>query len=247
MVNTNAMNPARRTKRHPSLTMARNSIIAMKAGDKWRDDPDINRAAIIHRQYVSAMDAIANMINSPDPLLPDAANRKRLEDAGQKAMTRLAKMSDAVNADLKKRIEALGDQADERLGLKGSNPQAGEIRAVLRGMDNKAKREAFRDAVATGDSELIGAVLSASNPLLLGVDRAQMKRWRDEAENALLPDLVQFREAAEYASDLISESFVAATNLVDNVAGTREEVRADQAQIDAARKAESALSEALGG
>ena len=235
----NAMNPARRTKRHPSLTMTRNSIIEMKAGEKWKNDPDINR------QYIVAMDAISDMINTPDPLLPDAANRKRLEDAGQKAMSRLAKMSDGVLNDLKNRINGLGDQADERLGLKGDNPQAGEIRAVLRGMDNKAKREAFKEAVKNGDSELIGAVLSASNPLLLGVDKNQMKQWRDLAESELLPDLVQFREAAEYSVDLLQDSFTAAVNLVDNVAGTREEVRADQAQIDAARKAESALSEAL--
>lgn len=241
----NAMNPARRTKRHPSLTMTRNSIIEMKAGEKWKNDPDINRAAVIHRQYIQAMDAISNMINTPDPLLPDAANRKRLEDAGQKAMSRLAKMSDGVLNDLKNRINGLGDQADERLGLKGDNPQAPEIRSILRGMENKEKREVFRGAVKSGDSELIGAVLSASNPLLLGVDHNQMKRWRDEAESELLPDLVQFRDAAEYTVDLISDSFIAATNLVDQVAGTREEVRADQAQIDAARKAESALSEAL--
>ena len=160
-------------------------------------------------------------------------------------MSRLAKMSDGVLNDLKNRINGLGDQADERLGLKGDNPQAGEIRAVLRGMDNKAKREAFKEAVKNGDSELIGAVLSASNPLLLGVDKNQMKQWRDLAESELLPDLVQFREAAEYSVDLLQDSFTAAVNLVDNVAGTREEVRADQAQIDAARKAESALSEAL--
>ncbi|AXO13307.1 hypothetical protein [Thalassospira indica] len=241
----NAMNPARRTKRHPSLTMTRNSIIEMKAGEKWKNDPDINIARQAHKRYIEAMDAIANMINAPDPLLTPTANRARLEAAGKKAIETASKSAERASSFLKKRIEALGDIADERLGLKSTNPQAAEIRSILRGMENKEKREVFRDAIASEDSDLIGAVLSATNPLLLGVDKAQMKRWRDEAESGLLPDLVQFRDAAEYTVDLLDDSFIQSVKLMDQVTGTPDEVSADQAAIDAARKAEAALSEAL--
>ncbi len=208
-------------------------------------DPDINLARHAHQRYIQAMDAISNMINAPDPLLTPTANRKRLEDAGKKAISSASKSAERAKSELQKRIEALGDIADERLGLKSTNPQAAEIRSILRGMENKEKREVFRDAVKSGDSELIGAVLSASNPLLLGVDHNQMKRWRDEAESGLLPDLVQFRDAAEYTVDLLDDSFIQSVKLIDQVTGTPEELNEDQAAIERARQAEAALNSAL--
>lgn len=241
----NAMNPARRTKRHPSLGMPRNEMIGLKAGDKWTNDPEINIARQAHKRYIEAMDAISNMINAPDPLLTETANRQRIENAGKKAISNASASAERAKGLLKQRIEKLGDIADERLGLKSTNPQAAEIRGILRGMDGKEKRQVFRDAIANEDSELIGAVLSASNPLLLGVDKAQMKRWRDEAESGLLPDLVQFRDAAEYTVDLLDDSFIESVKLMDQVTGTPEEISKDQAAIDAARKAETALNDAL--
>lgn len=241
----NAMNPARRTKRHQSLSMTRNEMINMKAGAKWANDPDINLARHAHQRYIYAMDAIADMINAPDPLLTPTANRKRVENAGKKALEKASQSSQRAEAELRKRIDALGDIADERLGLKTPNPDAAEIRSILRGMDNKEKREVFRNAVKNEDSTLIGAVLSASNPIMLGVDQGQMNKWRDEAEKGLLPDLVQFREAAEYTIDLLNESFLESVKLLDQVTGTPEEVDADQAAIERARQAEAALNSAL--
>ncbi|PKR60074.1 hypothetical protein [Thalassospira lohafexi] len=243
----NAMNPARRTKRNPSLSMTRHELIGMKAGDKWANDPDINLAQQAHKRYIHAMDAISNMINAPDPLLTPTANRHRIEDAGKKAIESASKTAQRASSELQKRIDALSDITDERLGLKTSNPDAAEIRSILRGMDAKDKRAVFRDAIKAEDSTLIGAVLSASNPIMLGVDNSQMAKWRNEAESSLTPDLVQFRDAAEYTISLLNDSFIASVSLIDQVTGTPIEQAEDQAAIENARKAESALSEALSG
>lgn len=228
-------------KRPLALSAATTQGLAKIAG-KQATDPDLTLGRVLHERYVEAFNALHAMNRTPDPTISPAAHRKKVTAAGEKVQKRLADSLTTTVRHLNDRLEKARKEADDRLGVNSDNPQAAEIRTVFRSLDQKQRNEVFNQALADGDSDMIGAVLNAANPVLLGVTREKQAMWRTKAEQTLLPDLVEFSKAAEETIEAIESAFLAFETEVTSMMGTQDEQAQDQAALTAAKSAEAAFN-----
>lgn len=154
----------------------------------------------------------------------------RAFDSDQRA---LAERLDRAQANAQSRLQRLEDEF--RQAVKWSTTDASELRAVIRGMDTKARSELLAQAAADGDGQVLAAVLSA-HPSLSGLDAAQHKGLRQRAMQAHRPDLFKLEQVLQDASKRTKDAFVDLMEAGDSL--TAKDLRAQyEAQAERARKA----------
>ncbi len=228
----------RRTARPVSLRAPLGDHIRKHAG-KHADDAVLVRALSQHERLVKAWDAVADMSEHRHPEMTETGHRRKLAQAADEALKRLASANDDVSRDLNLRLEKLKAEISQRIALKES-ATAPEIRSILREMSNADRGAAIRAGIEAEDVELLSAVFTG-HPLSVGMSRQQMIEYRGLAEKQLAGDLTDLRTALEKTQKLLQESFIDSVMLAESIEGPKSE----RAKVEEAYAKSAAAAAAL--
>jgi hypothetical protein len=151
---------------------------------------------------VTKTHAVADIVDTPNPTLNEAANFERLSkklDAYAKEAT--AALNDS-SQERNEAIKALNEQADTRLKLNAKSDNHNAFMLRFAGM---SKSEIWREAVVAmkdGDSEFMGTLLK-SHPFLSGLSSVDMQRLRSDYVKAHAPDLADGLNAIDEAFNAV--------------------------------------------
>lgn len=101
-------------------------------------------------------------------------------------------------------IDAALQLAEHRTSLTHSQ-RAGEVRAALRNMGNKAALEALRVAIRDGRIEAVASALSA-DPLAVGLTPNDVEGIRFDAERKFAPELADERDNLDKLRELVARA-----------------------------------------
>jgi len=138
-----------------------------------------------------------------------------------RALKGLADRSDRAQAQAQARLESI--ESEFRESVKWSEQDAGELRAVLRGMSDSERQELIGNAIESGDGQVLAAVLGA-HPTLSGMNADLHKATRARAIQKHRPDLYKLEQTISKAKQATRDAF---TDLLDKSdALTARDVRA---------------------
>lgn len=128
----------------------------------------------------------------PDPRLPVAAHRDELAKEAAKAK---AGFSTAYDNAVQTLTAEMRDNESHIAAMGGFtvNPQAAEIRGIIRGMDRQEREALIGNAVEALDEKLLACIMDAM-PLSLGVSPEFMAAMRDRYLQKVVPDYLALRE-----------------------------------------------------
>jgi len=129
-------------------------------------------------------------------------------------------------------------ESDFRKSVGYNTKDAQEIRAVLRSMEPAERSEAISEAIASGDGNVLGAILDA-NPIATGISKDQQQNYRAHAMKVHRADLLALERELKRADDLMVKSYTGFLELDDTVTAKR--VREQYEAL--ARKAEAQESQ----
>lgn len=189
---------------------------------------------------VTKTNALADMVDTPNPTLNEAGNFERL---AKRVETYSKDATAAVNANAQERadaVKALNTIADTRLKL---NVKSDNHNAFMLRFASMSKSEIWREAIAAmknGDSEFMATLLT-SHPFLSGLTSEDVQRLRTDYVKTQAPDIADSLKAIDEAL----ETAFAIDRVTQNVRGALSdpqrlgEIRQG---IDAAERAEAAFN-----
>lgn len=186
---------------------------------------------------VQSLEAVALNRNPADN---DALHMKKTHDAGVRLAKAVQATRQRANEILSAYNGSLSEKLLDRTGLRPPEKLEGimrqsELRAAVRSLDEKDRREILREAVKAKDSETLGALFNAS-PLVTGIDPKFLTEMRTTYEKSVAPEVIgEMNELLEADSAL-----QAVAKTAERVAKDSQDEQAMQAFIRAEQAAEQA-------
>lgn len=184
--------------------------------------------------------ALAEMADTPNPTLTDAANFERV---ARKLEVYSREATSAINANSqfqKDGFTAINTQADTRLKL---NVKSDNHDAFMLRFANMSKAEIWReaiDALKKGDSEFTATILKA-HPFLSGLSASDVERLRSDYVKTHAPDLSDAIGALNDAFEIALAVDRVAQNVRHTLANP-ERLAEIQRGVAAAEKAEASFN-----
>lgn len=186
----------------------------------------------------SAVAAMEKSLSMPSPA-HDAVTRARHKvEAGERLAQSLEKMRSAANELLNLHMNAVRGRLQDATGLRPAATADrhivhGEIRAVVRGMDDSGKRALLvREAIKARDAEVLSAVLLAP-PFLTGLDERLRDDLRADYERQVAPEVIAEMEALLDADRDVSAALRSAHAAADDTRNAEFLRRLDEASAAA--------------
>lgn len=144
--------------------------------------------------------------STPDPRVPIAAHRDELAKEAAKGAAEFDKAHaaalDTIDAELREtntHIEAMGGFT--------VNPNAAEIRSVIRDMDQQEREAVIGKAVEDLDESLLASLFGKGvHPMLLGVSAEFLKAHWNRYLHAIVPDYLATRDQLTKAKARLEEA-----------------------------------------
>ena len=170
---------------------------------------------------------------NPDPRQPIAAQRDELAKEAGKGKAGFLQAYDSA-------MKTLGDEISSNeahiaaMGGFTVNPQAVEIRGVLRGLDLQEREALIGNAVETLDESLLACVMG-SHPLTLGVSAEFMAAQRNRYLQKVVPDYLALRDTLASAKSRLETAKPLVEATYDKAGSGIEEFSAQIAKAEALR------------
>ena len=207
------------------------------------DDPALQDFERAHTLMSGGAQKLVAQRESQNPGQTQAAHLQDVESSYQSYLARSAQASDRARASIKARIGSIDSEFRTRAKFSDSG-SASEIRAVVRGMDDKQKSEFIANAISSEDGEALSAVLDG-HPSLSGLTKGQIDNHRQRAMQQLTPDLLKLERTLQKADELLLQTFNDALQVGDTL--TAKDVRARfDAEAQKASKARQAAQDSWG-
>lgn len=211
-----------------------------EAGDMG-DDAALKTAAETHKQLVRGFHSVITQRETQNPSRTQLEHLRDVERNYQSLVDRAAKQTDNARKVSKTRIDETKQAFEASLNFSTDN--AGEIRTMLRGMDDKQRQEFINDAVESGDGNVMAAIFKA-HPSLSGLTKESSQARYQQALHKHAPDALKLISSLERADKLLFESFndlLASTETVTATQVRQEHEQAAAKANDAASKARESL------
>jgi hypothetical protein len=177
-------------------------------------NPAISQSRKLLQLVLERDHAELNQLRStPDPRVPVAAHRQELANEAAKRKAEFLKAHEAAV----KAVEAEARSTEAHLEAMGgfkANPQAAEVRAVLREMKQQEREAIVGKAVETLDEGILACVFNGAHPLTVGVSREFLAAQRNYYLQKIAPDylaekadLAATRERLEQAKPLVEATY----------------------------------------
>jgi hypothetical protein len=213
--------------------------------DKWGASlknetgvPDlvIDAIADTHAVMVRSFQDLVSIRDNQSPEMTQAAHLNHLGQVTDRTLNRLAEQATRVQNRTEERLKSV--QAESRQALQFvDRGNAAELRAILRGMDDKQRGETIMSGIDAHDGELMAAVFDRVHPLQIGMDGKRHQATFDNALNKHAPQLLNLRKGLEKGRDLVRNTF---TDLLENSDTISAKQIRDQYQEQAKKAKEAA-------
>jgi len=209
-----------------------------KDAGQHADDPALRDFEHAHSLMANGAKKLEAQREAQNPAQTQAAHLADVESSYQTFLNRSAKASDRARANIKSRIGSIDSEFRQRAKFSDDGTGA-EIRAVVRGMNDKTRAEFISTAIANEDGLALGAILDAHGSLT-GLSKDQIDNHRARAMRQITPDLLALERSLKKADEVLVQTFDEALGVGDSL--TAKDVRA---RFDAeAQKASKARQEA---
>jgi hypothetical protein len=185
------------------------------ARPEWREriergDPVMSRLGAAHRAFHDGHKHLRAATEATDPALTPDANFLKTKKLGEAWLKSAGDIADRAMTYARQEIEAEQRALVSDLGLI-ENHRAGEIRALVREMDDQRRQEVLGQAVANRDAQTIAAI-SEAPAYLSGMTPEQAARWRRQYELRNAPErtgrIDTLRKAVDVIDRTINEAIV---------------------------------------
>lgn len=180
------------------------------------------------------MEKLNRLRTNPDPRHNPAAHAAEIEKASLKASEAVRLKTEAALNRVKDDL-ALNERNIDAMTGSFANPQAAELRAVIRGLPEQERLSVISKAVEQLDAPLIEAVLN-SHPLALGVTAEFLDGQRHVYRSKVCPELLAEREALLKAQAHLSKAVGKLAEFFANSAKVMEPYRERVSKAEAARQ-----------
>jgi len=208
------------------------------------DDPALRDFESAHTIMANGAQKLVAQRESQNPGQTQAAHLADVHAQYERYLGSGARSMDKARANIKSRIGSIDSEFRQRAKF-SDNGAGSEIRAVVRGMDDKQKSEFISNAIANEDGEVLSAVLDG-HPSLTGLSKEQIASQRARAMQQLTPDLLKLERSLQKADEVLFQTFDEALQVGDTL--TAKDVRAKfDAEAHKARKARQEAQDSWGG
>lgn len=185
------------------------------ARPEWQErimqgDEVLGRLGAAHSAFHQGHKNLRASTETPDPELTPDAHFMRTKRLGDDWLRRSGEQADRAMQVARAEIEAEQRALVSDLGLTESH-RAGEIRALLRGLDDVARQKLLSEAIAQKDAQTIAAV-SEAPAYLSGMTPEQAQQWRRQFElrhgGDRLKRVEMLRRALEVIDHTVNEAIV---------------------------------------
>lgn len=175
---------------------------------------------------------------TPDPSHPEAAHVLRVNDLGDKTITRLTKSYDRAAAGIR---DAIAGYESELVAAGRLMPtaQAAELRGIIRTLPEAERYSAILKAISNGQTDVVAAVLSAPS-LASGLTDTNLTALKDHHLRKTCPDLLAKRRAAQFAQSRLTQALDSLLMSADEFTA-KDRATAIKAQLEASRQHDAAL------
>jgi len=191
-------------------------------------------------QMHGAVEALENVAIHRNPADNDAVHQKKTHEAGVRLAKAIAATKSRANDILNNNNTRLNQELAARTGLGAQTSldaimRHQELRAVVRGMDERVRRDVLTEAVKAKDADTLNALLNGG-PLLSGIEPKFLATMRESYERAVAPEILE--EQAELLNT--DEALQAVIRSCETVSKDAQNPEALEAFIRAQQAAESA-------
>jgi hypothetical protein len=229
--------------RHP---LPKVEVTDRLASDKWGpslrketgvEDMALHAMADTHGAIVKAFNDLMTIRDNQSPEMTQAAHLKMLATSTQRTIDRLAEQATRAEKRADERIASIEAEAKKAMKFTRRGNEA-EIRAILRGMDDKQRADVLAKAVESADGEILAAVFDSVHPLQAGMSADEHRNRFDQALHKHAPDLLRLRRGLEKGRALVRDSFVDLMERgeVISAKAIRDRYAAEQAAAEAAKR-----------
>lgn len=169
-------------------------------------DSAIDAIADTHGAMVRGFQDLVSIRDNQSPEMTQAAHLNHLGLVTDRTLTRMAEQATRVQTRVEERLKSVQSEARQALRF-ADRGNAAELRAILRGMDDKQRGEMIMGAIDTHDGELMAAVFDGVHPLQIGMDGKRHQTTFDIALNKHAPELLKLRKGLEKGRDLVRNTF----------------------------------------
>ena len=214
-----------------------------KDAGQHADDPALRDFEHAHTVLANGAQKLVAQRESQNPGQTQAAHLADVHAQYERYLGSGARSMDKARANIKSRIGSIDSEFRQRAKF-SDNGAGSEIRAVVRGMDDKQKAEFIANAIAGEDGEALSAVLDG-HPSLTGLTKDQIANQRARAMQKITPDLMKLERSLQKADEVLFQTFDEALGIGDSL--TAKDVRAKfDAEAQAASKARQAAVDSWG-
>lgn len=178
-------------------------------------DLAMSRLGAAHRAFYDGHKNLRGAVEAKDPEMTEAAHYLKTKRLGDAWLKSAGDMADKAMTNARAEIEAERRALVSDLGLI-ENHRAGEIRALVRGLDDQKRHKILSDAVAAQDAQTIAAITEAP-AYLSGMTSEQAATWRRQFELRHAPERTSridtLQKALEVVDATINEAVVYQENL----------------------------------
>lgn len=196
-------------------------------------NPALNAARNTLLMAETSMSMLNQLREAPDPRQPVAASRQELADRAGKGKAGFLNAYDAA-------MKTLGDEISSNenhiaaMGGFSVNPQAAEIRGVIRKLDQQEREALIGNAVESLDESLLACVMGC-HPLTLGVSPEFMAAQRNRYLQKVVPDYLALRDTLANAKSRLETAKPLVLQTYDKAGSGIEEFSAQIAKAEALR------------
>lgn len=178
-------------------------------GESWKKqagEPDnaIEALAQAQGEISRSFKSFMEVREKRNPDETQSLHLKTLTQDYDRAFKRLASQSDSAVERANARLAEIDSQFKEH--VKWNDRDAAELRAVMRGMDDKQRANFIDNALQNGDGQAMGAFLGA-HPSLSGITADMQKAYRARAMQLHTPKLLNLERTIEKAVGQVRNAF----------------------------------------
>ena len=178
-------------------------------------DGILARLGAAHSAFYQGHQNLRAATETPDPEMTPDAHFLRTKKLGDDWLRRSGEQAERAMNFARAEIEAEQRALVSDLGLVESH-RAGEIRALVRSLDEQGRQKVLSDAVAAKDAQTIAAITEAP-AYLSGMTQEQAATWRRQFELRHGADRVSRIDALSKALDVIDKTMTEALVFQDRL------------------------------
>lgn len=184
--------------------LGRNAFMRLRLTESDVTDPGISAVHGAYEAYREGFGKLMEAMASRDPTETEAAHLAKSKKAADRWFQRTAKAHDAALERANGALTATRLEMKDRLKL-NETQHAGEIRSHIRSLDKSSRRELLEQAIESGDSDTLAAVLEGP-AYLSGLNSEHQAMYRSKFAALHAGDLLKREQKLQESIELLNKT-----------------------------------------